>query len=1106
MKKIALFIFAGCWGLMAVAQSAVARWDKLREYPTNVCKPKGWLLEFLRRQKTGLTGHPDVLSYPFNSCLWAGVITREGEGHGDNWWRYEQTAYYSDGLLRLGYLLADAALIRKGEDGIHYTLAHAGQDGRLGPGLFSSQWPIAVYFRALEAAWQASGDRRIVEALHRHYLSYGPAELGMARRNIVNVEGMLWTYGQTGDPRLLVLAEKAYAMGGFELNQGACLSSDKLVLHGVTYMEMAKLPAMLYIFTGKKIYLQAALNAFAKLERDHLLPDGVPSSNEFLAGKDPLQSHETCDITDYSWSLGYLLMATGDARWADQIEKAAFNAGPGAVSKDFKNLQYFSSVNQVIATGSSNHNTFAHGSTWMAYWPCHETECCAGNVHRLMPDYADRMWLQDSAGGVVAALYGPSEFAVPATGGRPAMRISEETAYPFSETIDFTFDPDEVTATSFSFRIPGWCRHAVAEINGKTYMGKLAPGSFVRLNRTFMKGDHIVLRLPMEAKLSRWGQWGGCVERGPLLYAYAVPEQVRVDTATYANLLGKRSPDPAFPALDIRPAGEWNYALALNAGAAIKVIRTGETGYPLDPGKAPVVLSVPVRTVKDWALVDGRYTPPLPERGKYVVEGDTARVMLVPYGSTRLRVSVFPLEEGGMGDGEGMGAAGTTVAAKKTVFDADGDWKFGSFGDHAGGKMSVEKNKMTLVTQQTPHAFFEADAYSFAYQKIPFPYDDCSMQTVSVKVTGVTIGSAGIMMRSSTRPEASNVHLETSPTGDVILFSRRDNGQATTYSRMGTLPFPMELKLVRQGNVFTAWYKDSVGQWMKSNSAMAAIGAQPVVGFYACSGQESQIGYSSEANTHMEVSFYDWDLHYQENFLPAEKNYTDTMALRAGTLLRDNFNDGDLSNEPAGVTNPVWSGITYGYLPHDKAGGRYWRKTGDGIFYLGDKKWADYQAGVDLSFDRESKAPSEFLLQLRYQNLAVYAKMARYYAAGVRDGNKLFFEKYEAGATSWSKVVPIPNYFTGGKHRLEVRLLDRSYEVYYDGRRLIAGIDTLKPITYGNIALKFNNVLANIDNLEVVRIEDPVNGEADNYLQDYYDTPLPAYLKQYGIKTEKHEK
>ena len=117
-------------------------------------------------------------------------------------------------------------------------------------------------------------------------------------------------------------------------------------MHGVTYCEEMKLPMLLYAYTGEQKYLDAAVRADEKLLRHHLLPDGVPSSNEHLDGNDPLTSHETCDITDYTWSLGYYLMTTGDAVYADAIEKAVFNAGPGAVTKDFKALQYFSSVNQ----------------------------------------------------------------------------------------------------------------------------------------------------------------------------------------------------------------------------------------------------------------------------------------------------------------------------------------------------------------------------------------------------------------------------------------------------------------------------------------------------------------------------------------------------------------------------------------------------------------------------------------------------------------------------------------------------------------------------------------------------------------------------------------
>ena len=90
--------------LMLVSVSLYA--ESWKEVGLNQIKPDGWLLDYLQTQRSGLTGHPEALSYPYNTCLWDGEIPRMGT-HGRIWWRYEQTAYYTDGLIRLGYLLDD---------------------------------------------------------------------------------------------------------------------------------------------------------------------------------------------------------------------------------------------------------------------------------------------------------------------------------------------------------------------------------------------------------------------------------------------------------------------------------------------------------------------------------------------------------------------------------------------------------------------------------------------------------------------------------------------------------------------------------------------------------------------------------------------------------------------------------------------------------------------------------------------------------------------------------------------------------------------------------------------------------------------------------------
>jgi len=328
----------------SAASEPVKIYSRFQDSPISSVTPEGWLKEFLLRQKSGLTGHRAVLEYPFNTGLWNGPILPNHSPQA--WWPYEQSAYLTDGLLRLGYLLRDDDLIKDGSAGVNYILAHPLPNGRLGFPFINNQWPLAVFFRALQADYLATGDERIIEALHRHYLSYSAAELANQDRNIVNIEGMLWTYGKTGDPELLELAEQSYAAFNakkpqYVLNMQMCLSSSTVVTHGVTYMEESKLPAILYTYTGKQTYLDASVNALKKLDRDHMLPDGVPSTNEFLHGKDPLWSHETCDISDYSWSAGYLLQATGDATWADHIERAVFNAGLGAISNGLQELSIF---------------------------------------------------------------------------------------------------------------------------------------------------------------------------------------------------------------------------------------------------------------------------------------------------------------------------------------------------------------------------------------------------------------------------------------------------------------------------------------------------------------------------------------------------------------------------------------------------------------------------------------------------------------------------------------------------------------------------------------------------------------------------------------------
>ena len=608
-------------------------------------RPEGWLRDKLETQREGLTGHPEALSYPYNTCLWAGEIPRMGE-HGRDWWRYELTAYYTDGLLRLGYLLDDKSLIDKGESGIRYTLAHPWESGRLGSRKVEYTWPFTVFFRAVKAAYDIDPDPATLEALHRHYLSIPLTQL-IRRRDILSIEGMLWTARRTGDAVLVARADSAFRMrktllGDIKTSRDDWVTpeflqgKDPYKMHGVTMSEILKLPILLYAATGDSWYRQLAVYSLDRLFAEDGLPDGLFTSAEWLQGRDIRHSHETCNTVDMSWTLGYYLEILQEVRFADRMEKIVFNAGLGSVTGDFKALQYYSSVNQFLATGTSNHNKDNYCSTWMAYRPTHQTECCAGNIHRLLPNYAARMWLRGE-GEAVAALYGPSRFRY-----SDDLTFVEETAYPYGEEIVLRVEAAKGKhPLKLRLRIPEWCAGASLTVNGKDARIALPAGTFVSLSRKWRDGDKVVLRLPMS--VVRQTAYGGGVwfERGPLVYSYAIPARYQKDTTRYANMNGKYpADDEAFPCWDIRPSGPWNFAVPADAQAV--VLHDAHSGLG-GPDQA-VRLRIPVRLIS-WDYDKGPkgdlLTPDLPVRPSPT--GPEQYLDLVPYGTTTLRLTVFPV-------------------------------------------------------------------------------------------------------------------------------------------------------------------------------------------------------------------------------------------------------------------------------------------------------------------------------------------------------------------------------------------------------------------------------------------------------------------------------
>lgn len=665
------------------------------EIPLHAIEPQGWLRAYLERQRDGLTGHLDKTGgFPFNTYGWAGPGLSDVP---QDPYAYEQTGYWVDGMIRCAYLIQDKSLIEKATAHTKYVLRNPDKDGYLGPlGLKAkTRWPHVVFFRALFAQSSATGDKNISALMERHFLSSPyPYTKG---REACSIEAILWAYDRGQHPALLRLAEENYRKFESSLAVNgvspAMYSDGKpSAAHGVSYNEMAKLGALLYMHTGDETQLRSSVEAYKKLDTFHMLVDGINSSSEETHEVTPLESHETCDISDYTWSAGYLLMATGNADYADKIERACFNAAPGAVNEPFTALQYFSCPNQVIAAHNTNHNPYFRGDRTMAFATAHIAACCSGNVNRIIPNFASRLWLKDESNGLVAACYAPSKVTYPVGRQGREVTITETTRYPFDERIVFAMSMKENIEFSFTVRIPGWCRDAKVLVNNKPLEQDLRPGSFVKIDRIFHNTDEITLVFPQQLRTTSWPLNGIAIERGPLVYSLKIdeewesPEGVAEMAGKVLGIYNLASRFPGLLAWNVYPKSPWNYSLDIDPEHPHEQIEVNQNDWrdehPWDSNQPPIELRVPARRVIGWELDrekeivleggiqdpglvpleydfkyddprwkrkgDFAFTPQLPAQSGSPIRLADEREMisLVPYGCAKLRLTIFPRVSG----------------------------------------------------------------------------------------------------------------------------------------------------------------------------------------------------------------------------------------------------------------------------------------------------------------------------------------------------------------------------------------------------------------------------------------------------------------------------
>jgi hypothetical protein len=451
-----------------------------------------------------------------------------------------------------------------------------------------------------------------------------------------------WLYERTGSPWILDLERKTAAQGydwpkhfaNFPVREKSAQWS--FVSHGVNNAMGLKVPALLYRLTGQGNFRRLALEAPEVLDRYHGEANGLFSADECLAGKNPSQGTELCAMVETMFSLETSLSILGDVQFSDRIEKIAFNALPATFTPDYWEHQYVQQANQIacVFDEAPVYTTNRGVANFFGLEP--QYGCCTANMHQGWPKLVSHLWMKTIDGGLVAALYAPSVVSTTLSG--TAVRVELVTDYPFSDRLSFQVSCSAPVSFPLYLRVPQWAKKATVVLPDGTVQ-PLKTGRFNKIARQWSGKEILVLHLPMEFKIRPGFQGAASVERGPLVFSLGLKESWKPVLPFRFQPKGK--PRSEYMVVPLTP---WNFALNLNPKHPNDslIFQQGPLrGNPFTLEGAPVTVTAKAKYLEGWGFAHG--AAQAPPQSPVQSQSPEEDLILVPYGSTRLRVTEFPV-------------------------------------------------------------------------------------------------------------------------------------------------------------------------------------------------------------------------------------------------------------------------------------------------------------------------------------------------------------------------------------------------------------------------------------------------------------------------------
>jgi len=261
---------------------------------------------------------------------------------------------------------------------------------------------------------------------------------------------------------------------------------------------------------------------------------------------------ETCAAIGSLMFAWRLLLARGDVRYADLIERTLFNVIATSPSSDGRSFFYANTLHRREPDAPVPMDEVSPRASSSLRAPWFEVSCCPPNVARTFASLGGYLATAD-ARGIQLHQYASSTIGTTLDDGR-GVALVVSTGYPADGLIRIKVRETPPDAWELSLRVPSWAfgaRLVVRPASGNEEVMDAAPGT-VSLERVFAIGDVIELELPMAPRITAPDRHidaiRGCVavERGPeVLCLESVDLAERFTGAVFGDLVLDTAVAPA---------------------------------------------------------------------------------------------------------------------------------------------------------------------------------------------------------------------------------------------------------------------------------------------------------------------------------------------------------------------------------------------------------------------------------------------------------------------------------------------------------------------------------------------------------------------------------